>query len=412
MVKGARSHEEEESTRELRDGHNPEGGGVTGEFADDTAAEHTETDADIPRDEQRGVGGATLVVVGHGDNHVLEGRPEVAVAEAQQKRRAIVADLVGEEDEERVGHRGDDDALGGIQQQLALAQGTGPLQTGGDKPQGEEQEPGACAAGDAHHLLAVDGEVVAHHAETETEEDHVDGQQPASDEEETVEADEPTACWLLAVSRWLLGGGERFCLDLHLAVNNHAYAGNEQRQPEQQLEIARQPIEIDGSHGGSGHRQVIGKAVVADALIAPRRRQHIDGHRGIGNGQRSEGGTVQCPHDGEEQQRRGSQITAEKEEEEEETHHQHPLAGEAVHQIAAERARQQGRQRVAAQHESHHILRGIKALHEIQRQQGCQQIEGEEQSEIRPHHATVVAVPKSFLHHGMGPPGSPTGHYV
>ena len=75
QVVQACGEEEEGGAEELSDGYHPEGGGVAEVFADEATGEYTQSDADVPGDEQGGVGRATFVVVRHGDYHVLEGGP-------------------------------------------------------------------------------------------------------------------------------------------------------------------------------------------------------------------------------------------------------------------------------------------------------------------------------------------------
>ena len=314
----------------------------------------------------------------------------MTVAQAEQDGRGVIAEAVGEEHEHQVGHARDDNALAGIHHQLALTQRLGALQTGSHQPHRKQQEPSARASGDAHHLLAVDGQVVAHHAEAEPEEHHVHGQQPASDEEEAVQRHPLHA---LSLRPWLL---MLRLLRPDTCIHHQAQPCYQQGQPEQQLKVVRRLVEVDGHGRRNGHGQVVAEAVVANTFVASRRGHDVNGHRGIGHRQRAEGGTVQRPHDREQQERRSAQVATEEDEEQREAHHQHTLARERVDQEAAERARQQSRQRVAAQHQAHHVLCRLETLHQIERQQRRQQVEGEEQREVRRHHPTIVPVPQAF----------------
>ncbi len=70
--------------------------------------------------------------------------------------------------------------------QATLAQGSSSLQARQDQADGAEHEIGARATRDTHHLLAVDGQVVAQHTKTEAEGDHVQAYQPPLHEEEAV----------------------------------------------------------------------------------------------------------------------------------------------------------------------------------------------------------------------------------
>ena len=70
----------------------PEGSAVTEDLRDDASDKYAESHADVPGDENGGVGGTTLVVTGHVDGHVLEGWPHVSVAETDEKGGAVVAE--------------------------------------------------------------------------------------------------------------------------------------------------------------------------------------------------------------------------------------------------------------------------------------------------------------------------------
>ena len=62
----------------------------------------------------------------------------------------------------------------------AGAEGLAALKARQNEAYGAEHEVGAGAAGDAHHPLAIDGQIVAKHAEAEAEGYHVDSQQPSA----------------------------------------------------------------------------------------------------------------------------------------------------------------------------------------------------------------------------------------
>ena len=102
----------------------------------------------------------------------------------------------------------------------ALAQGTTALQTRENESDGAEHEPSAGASSNAHDLFAVDGEIVAKHAEAETEENHIDAQQPATLEKETVQR-----------KRALCLHGS-FLWQLHRCVNDESEGGDDECEPE------------------------------------------------------------------------------------------------------------------------------------------------------------------------------------
>ena len=84
--------EVEHYAQEVDQGDGPEGGSVAQVLGGDAAQEDAKAHADIPGDEDGGVGRAALAVMGHGDHHVLEGRPQVAVAQSDEQGGAVVAD--------------------------------------------------------------------------------------------------------------------------------------------------------------------------------------------------------------------------------------------------------------------------------------------------------------------------------
>ena len=77
--------EESGDTRGIHEDYRPEGGGIAQMLGDDAAQEDAEAHADVPGDEDGGIGRAALVVVRHADGHVLEGGPHVTVAKTDQQ---------------------------------------------------------------------------------------------------------------------------------------------------------------------------------------------------------------------------------------------------------------------------------------------------------------------------------------
>ena len=146
--------------------------------------------------------------------------------------------------------------------------------------------------------------------------------------------------------------------------------------------------------GSNGHREIVGEAIVADALSAATGGQHVDGCRRVGHRQSPKGPAVERSDDHEQQQGGGRQVACEENGKCPEAHHQHRAAREGVDEITAEGAEQQGRHRIARQHQPDHVLRGTEVLAQIERQQGRQHVEGEEQRKVCRHHLTVVPVPQ------------------
>ena len=89
---GAKEEEGDAEGVDQSDG--PEGGGIVEELRDDATQQDAETHADVPRDEDGAVGSTPLTVLRHVDGHILEGGPHVTVAQADEKRRDIIANHV------------------------------------------------------------------------------------------------------------------------------------------------------------------------------------------------------------------------------------------------------------------------------------------------------------------------------
>lgn len=169
--------------------------------------------------------------------------------------------------------------------QPALPQGLPALQARRHQPDAAEHEVGARAPRDAHHLLAVDGHIVAQHAEAEAESHHVEAEKPATHEEETV----PRELRLVAHNLLLRKTDRR--------VDPPPYAGHDEGYPEEQLEAVGNLIKEDADGRGDGHREIVAQTVIADALSAATGGQHIDGCRRVGHRQSTEGAAVERPDD-------------------------------------------------------------------------------------------------------------------
>ena len=310
-------------------------------------------------------------------------------------------------DENRVADEGDDHAGTGVEGETAFAEGLASLETGQDQADGTEHEVGACAAGDAHDLLAVDGEVVAEHAETETEGHHVETQEPTADEEETIPrksrkeegGTRNEITWKGSVcGRSILLPRSSFLLPRKFdrSIDQPAEAGHDEGQPEEELEAGGELVDEDADGGRDSHSEVVGETVVADALGTAAGGQHVDGDSRVGDGQGAEGPAVEGADDGEQQKRGRGEIACKEDGEGAEADHQHRLAGEGVDDVTAKRSAQQSRDGVAREHEADHVLCCAEMLAQIERQQWREHIERKEQREVRRHHLTVVLVPQFF----------------
>ena len=152
------------------------------------------------------------------------------------------------------------------------------------------------------------------------------------------------------------------------------------------------------SHGGrNAGGQIVGEAVVANALGTARGGQHINGRSAVGHGDRTHRRTVSGAHDGKERHGAGNEIASKEGEEKEIGREQHHLARKTVNQIARERTSQQCRERVARQHKADGVLVGLIVLAQIERQQGGHNHERKENHEVRHPHLHIIRVPKSVL---------------
>ena len=93
---GLGGEEEAGNTGSVDEDDGPESSTIAEEFGDDASDKYAESHADVPGDEDGGVGGSALIVAGHVDGHVLEGGPHVAVAEADEEGGAVVANFIEE----------------------------------------------------------------------------------------------------------------------------------------------------------------------------------------------------------------------------------------------------------------------------------------------------------------------------
>ena len=83
---------------------------------------HTQAYAHIPSHKQCGVGCAAMVVRGKVDEHVLERRPQMAVAQTDEYCRAVVAPQIGDSNKKSVAHKRYRHAYGSVVDYFALAQ--------------------------------------------------------------------------------------------------------------------------------------------------------------------------------------------------------------------------------------------------------------------------------------------------
>ena len=126
---GACGEEKEECASTVHDGYPPECSSITEILDDGTTEEDADTDAEIPAGEEGGVGCASLVVGSNADDHVLEGRPKVTIAKADEDGGTLIAHHVGASDEKQIADGRGEDADTCIIDEPALAQHLASLQT-------------------------------------------------------------------------------------------------------------------------------------------------------------------------------------------------------------------------------------------------------------------------------------------
>ena len=144
------------------------------------------------------------------------------------------------------------------------------------------------------------------------------------------------------------------------------------------------------------HGYVVAETVVADALVAPRGRQHINGDCRIGYSRCAERNAVHCPHNGKHQQRTCAYIAGETQKEEEKTECEHLAPVERIDEKSAERTYKKRSHDIARQHKADSILVGLKLGIKINGEKRSKKIESEEKQEIAEHHLDILSVPQLF----------------
>ena len=107
----------------------PEGGCIAKKLGDDAADKDAYAHAYVPRDEDGGIGRTSLMMVSHRNHHVLEGWPQVAIAQSDENGGTIVADGVGAGDKQGVADERDDHAFSCVVRQETFAQRLASLQS-------------------------------------------------------------------------------------------------------------------------------------------------------------------------------------------------------------------------------------------------------------------------------------------
>ena len=133
----------------------PESTVIAEMFGQDTAGQDAETETGIPGRQDGRIGRAALIVLGKVDEHVLESRIHVAVAESDNECRQIVAYGVMDGSEHQIAAHGCDSADGCVVSDPVFPQGLGPGKPRQYEAYGEKREEKAGAARNAEFFLAI-----------------------------------------------------------------------------------------------------------------------------------------------------------------------------------------------------------------------------------------------------------------
>ena len=122
IVRIAHMSKVEDDAEDFDDPGAPEGGVIVVVLGQIAADQDSETDAEIPGGEEGGVGSAALIGRSQVDKHILEGWPEMSVAEADEQGAAVEAPDVVQQGKEQIADAADACADGGIVEDAALLQ--------------------------------------------------------------------------------------------------------------------------------------------------------------------------------------------------------------------------------------------------------------------------------------------------
>ena len=151
-------------------------------------------------------------------------------------------------------------------------------------------------------FFSVYGKIVAQNAPAESEEAHVESQEPSAREEEAVERDGSLAC------------NNLFFLRNDARRVEEAYSGNDESRPEQDVEVVEIMMQVNSDGGRDGRCQIVAQSVKSYALVSARRRKDIDCHRAVRHGARPERSAVKRTEDGKEYKTSSHDISAEDDE--------------------------------------------------------------------------------------------------
>ena len=147
--------------------------------------------------------------------------------------------------------------------------------------------------------------------------------------------------------------------------DNYGEDGYEEGYPEEEHVAAREVVEVDADGGGDGHGEVVAEPVEADAFVATLSGEDVYGAGAVGDGDGSEGGTMEGATYGKHEDGAGCDVAGEENGEGAETDHQDCLAGEAVDDVTTEGTDDEGGYGVAAQHDAYRVFGGTECVAEI-----------------------------------------------
>ena len=318
----------------------------------------TDTDADIPRDEERRVGRTALGVGAEVEEHSLEGGEEVTVTEADNQGRAIESPGVMHTGKEQVATQSHRNANSGILMNQATAEGATARQARQNQANRKQHKEEARTLRDAQLLLAINSQVGREDTIRDGKADHADTGTPPLLQDKVVER----------YRGFILHLGARF--QLQGRVNTKADEGDHQGNPKQHIVAMAHTINHECDRRADGRGDVVRKAVVADTLGTARGVQYINGHRTVRDGRSPEGCAMQRADNGKQEERPCHQIARKEGGEQKVAHQQHRASREGIDEIAAKGANQKGRERIARQHKANHLLIGREGIGQVKGQEG------------------------------------------
>lgn len=141
----------------------------------------------LPGSEERAVCRAALRGGCKVDEHRLEGRKHMSVAESDDECCSVESPGVVQGSKHQITDKRNDYAVSGILCHLSLAQPFGTDQSARYEPHAQQGEEQTCAGGDAEFLLRIDGNVCAHYTIRVTEQSDAKGFGPTFQQKKTVE---------------------------------------------------------------------------------------------------------------------------------------------------------------------------------------------------------------------------------